>query len=345
MLVSIAAYLGYLVAQLAVLALGRARELGADHFSCELTHDGDALCSALVKIAYGLGEVNAERARKVRELIQNKQRKAARKLQRTGHRFDSVRVLGIADPSLSLSGSTALGSNVDPNEVIAAMRWESGNPWARFSEWMAGHPLVIHRIAALQTSGLPGAPTRWNAEMMIAAAEGPDLVSARRRFWIELPVRYVGWAALLLLIVMLKAHVHASQQTLAALVLVAGVTLLVRGMLMNSLREPQPIDRISSLLARMDAGPVTGIPVSIRGKITGRGFPGYILSPDLVVTDESGFVTAAYNNPIPFARTKFSIANFRQFAEEEVYVEGWYRRTASPFLEISEETSGASRPG
>lgn len=58
-------YLAYLLSQLVVLALSRARELGADHYSCQVTGDGDALCSALVAIGYGMGEVDAERAARV----------------------------------------------------------------------------------------------------------------------------------------------------------------------------------------------------------------------------------------------------------------------------------------
>ena len=58
--IAIGAYLAYLVSQFTLLALSRAREYAADHWSCECTGDGDALASALVKVAYGMGQVNAE---------------------------------------------------------------------------------------------------------------------------------------------------------------------------------------------------------------------------------------------------------------------------------------------
>jgi Zn-dependent protease with chaperone function len=54
-------YLAYLVAQFSLLALSRAREYAADHWSCAATGNGDALASALVKIAYGMGQADAER--------------------------------------------------------------------------------------------------------------------------------------------------------------------------------------------------------------------------------------------------------------------------------------------
>src|ERR1044072_3465184 len=43
-LVAIAAYVGWIISRFTLLALSRAREYAADHWSCEATGDGDALC-------------------------------------------------------------------------------------------------------------------------------------------------------------------------------------------------------------------------------------------------------------------------------------------------------------
>ena len=67
--VAIGAYAAYVVSQFIVLALSRAREYGADHWSCECTGNGDALASALVKIAYGMGRVSADEKEQVAALV------------------------------------------------------------------------------------------------------------------------------------------------------------------------------------------------------------------------------------------------------------------------------------
>jgi len=73
----------------------------------------------------------------------------------------------------------ALEEGVAPEDILGALRWEAVNPWARFQELMASHPIVVHRIADLERSGLPGAPTRWHA---VNAPHLVALVRAGARF-------------------------------------------------------------------------------------------------------------------------------------------------------------------
>lgn len=145
-----------------------------------------------MKIAYGMGQVDAARASEVRALIKDKSRKDARRVVRQGHRMKAIGALGIAEPGLTTTLIEALGDDHDPADALGAMRWETSNPWGRFSEKLASHPLVIHRIAALESSGLPGAPTRWPAEEVLARADNEELGRVRWRFGLELPVRYLG---------------------------------------------------------------------------------------------------------------------------------------------------------
>jgi len=339
--VSVSAYIGYLISQLAVLALSRARELGADHASCAATGDGDALCSALVKIAFGIGEVNQQRQAEIHRLMESKQRKQARWLAREGHRATAVRAMGIASDAGNEALVQAFQAGRDRDAALRALRWDAANPWGRFSEKLATHPLVLRRIAALETSGLPGAPRDWRASEVLQSISPAELGHARGRFWLELPVRYLGWVALAIAVIFTKTH--TSRQTLGEFLLAAGVLLLIRAAMRTPFTGFTPVDRVTSLLDRLDASPVTGIPVSLRGRIIGRGMPGYVFSPDLVVADDSGYVPVLYPSWAPFARTLFALCRAGRFANQEVVVRGWYRRDTGPYVELRDVIAANGR--
>jgi len=115
----------------------------------------------------------------------------------------------------------------------------------------------------------------------------------------------------------------------------AGVLLFVK----QTVRYPsgsQPVDEVASLLERLDAGPVGGIAVDVRGQIIGRGFPGYVLSADLVVQDASGFVPLLYRQPVPFMAALFALFKADKYMGQEVVARGWYRRMPGPVIELRE---------
>jgi hypothetical protein len=240
-------------------------------------------------------------------------------------------MMGIADPDYSDVITVATEEGLSPTEVLGALRWDSCNPWARFLEKLSSHPIVVHRIAALERSGLPGAPTGWGAARVAASCQGPELEHARRRFPFELVVKY-AWAVALFVVVF-ASRTSSTAVTMAAVTL-GGAGFLLRAMLMNPPGRHQPVERVASLLERLDASPVTSIPVQLHGRVIGRGVPGYALSPELVVQDESGFVPVLYLQPLPFARAIFALAKAGRFADQAVDVRGWYRRGPSPYLEL-----------
>ena len=328
---AVVAWLGYLLSQLAVLAVSRARELGADHWSCEVTGDGDALCSALVAIGYGMGQVDAERAALAKEAMEAGNKRAARRIARGNPRARAAGMLGIADPAQSSTVLAATEQGLEPREVMGALRWDAASPWARVQQLLSTHPLVLRRLAALETSGLPGAPQQWHASEVAATCHGPDLTRARARFPFELVVRLAPWVAGLVVVLGWGRH-DGLLVTQAAAAL--GVAVVVRALLVYRPGVSVPVDRVASLLERLDAGPVTGLPVSLRGRVTGRGMPGYVLSPDVVVQDDSGFVAVRYRQPWPLARSVFGLLRVPALQGQEVLVRGWNRRAPGPVLEL-----------
>jgi hypothetical protein len=74
--------------------------------------------------------------------------------------------------------------------------------------------------------------------------------------------------------------------------------------------------------------------VTVKGEIIGRGMPGYVLSPDLVVADDSGFVPLLYRQPLPFLAELFGLFRAQAFQGQDVVARGWYRRIPGPAIEL-----------
>jgi Zn-dependent protease with chaperone function len=318
-------FLCWYVSELLVLSLNRAREYAADHWSCQCTGNGDALASALVKIAYGMGEARA--AEKQLERAGRDQTKAEC---RAARRADAVRAMGIFEPRAAEAMSATFANGLDPGRVVAALRWDAVNPWGAMLEKFSTHPLVARRIAALERSGLPGAPQRFGVLRSAAEVSPRDAREIRRRFARELVIATAPWIALSGLIF---ASAAGSAFWLGAVLVIAGALFFAK----QATRYPsgcEPVADLASLLERLDAGPIAGVAVEVRGRVIGRDSPGYVLSPDLVVQDRSGFVTLRYRQPIPFAGARFGLFRVRDFLGREVVARGWYRRSPAPVIEL-----------
>jgi Zn-dependent protease with chaperone function len=332
--VAIGAYAAYVVSQFIVLALSRAREYGADHWSCECTGNGDALASALVKIAYGMGRVSADEKEQVAALVARGKEgaAAARELQARHGRARSMRAMGIFEPKSAEAMAHAFSAGIDPARAVAALRWDAVNPWAKVLEKLSSHPLVVNRIRALEESGLPGAPTRFSVLRMMAQADHVQVLEARARFGKELAIGVAPYGIVVPLV--LFGAFTGSAVAVGFALSAAGILFIVK----QQLRYPsgrQPVNEVASLLERVDAGPMGGIPVEVKGRIIGRGFPGYRLSPDLVLEDTSGFVPLVYRQPVlPFLATLFGLLRAEKFIGQEVVACGWYRRSPGPSIEL-----------
>jgi Zn-dependent protease with chaperone function len=340
--VAVGAYVAYLVSQLTLLALSRARETAADHWSCESTADGDALASALVKVAYGMGQVSGAQKEEAHALIASGKegRKEAAALARRTRRAQSMRAMGIFEPRSAEALQAAFAQGIDPDRAMAAMRWDVTNPWGATLEKLSSHPLVARRIQALEESGLPGAPRRWSVLRSMAAASPEQIFEARARFARELAIAVAPW--ILLVGGVFFGFLPSSRFGMGLAVAAAGLLFFVK----QHVRYPadhQPVDEVAGLLERLDAGPVAGIPVTVRGQIVGRGMPGYVLSPDLVVADSSGFVPLLYRQPLPFAAAFFGLFRAQAFQGQEVVARGWYRRLPGPAIELRDVQAADGR--
>ena len=331
--VAIAAYIGWIISRFTLLALSRAREYAADHWSCQATGDGDALCSALVKVAYGMGSVDAARKNEAIALVASGKRRKRKRVDTKSLRLQSMSAMGIFDPRDAVAMETALAAGVEPQRAIAALRWDTVNPWARVLEKASSHPIVAHRFQALEESKLPGKPSRWSVLRSLAAVPAEQRWETRKQFTAEAAMYVAPWAILIPLV--LFGAFTSSSMSIAIALIAAGLLLLVKQG-MRYPRKIEKVDQVASLIERLDASPVAGIDVEIKGRIVGRGTPGYVLSPDMVVQDESGFVPVLYANQIPFARAFFGLYRIRDFMGRDVVARGWYLRRPGPVVELRE---------
>jgi heat shock protein HtpX len=327
--VAYGSYLCYWISQFVVLLLNRTREYFADHYSAEVTHQPDALSSALVKIAYGMVRSDGE-YQKVMKLGTKDEKSSWRKQRRIE---GGIAVMGISNLK---SGASLALSGANPADASAVMQWDLVNPWARVYELNSTHPLTALRVKQLNEQ----------AAEMHQPSEYSLPVDQRIR-WGAFPLEVVLWAAPVACIVTLfamwsLASFFRSQdivppEGLAPILLIAAGALWILRTIYRY-RGSFGDASVGALMRDLEVSEMRPRAVRLTGKILGRGVPGAFWSADLVLQDPSGYIFILYRQSIPLARFLFAVTAAEGYIGQDVTIEGWFRRSLRPYVEMSKIT-------
>ena len=337
-LVAVGAWVVYFVTGYLVLLLSRIREYYADNFSAEQTGRPDDLGRALVKIAYGMIVTQATQAG------QQKQGTANPKSHWQNGFQHGIRTMGIFDSAAAHSMSMSIqgrGKELDPEAVALAASWDLSIPWARFFELHSSHPLAAKRLKVLDKYAVnlgrqPQFPD-------IGKVKPPE--SLWDEFLIELFLEYI--LPILIIVFPLMGAIIALYAKVSPF-FGASIGMFLVTILWwyrKTVKYPYVIQNQNTVEVTFplidqtknsyyEASPVRGKSIAVEGTVIGRGTPGYYLSEDFVVQDETGIVRIDYQPILFFLGLFFALFRVPKLLGTDVRVVGWYHRAPMPTIKV-----------
>jgi len=345
----VVSYIFYIVSQFLVMFLSRVREYYADRFAGEETKNPASLSRALVKIAYGMVQSQAQYAQTMNDKNVDR-RSRTRAYNRFGF-TNATRSLNIFDINaarglvMTAYAQSQVG-DIDPDMVVKAAAWDLESPWGGFLELQSTHPLAAKRLLALDDLA-----EEMNMKRAYPAL-GEDQIreSLWDEFLVDLFLMYIAPALIFILpaIIGILYGFYPSAYNSMWMWIGVGSGFGIAGLIWiwrtrvkyPRLAEDQPLLSIMSAVTDVsddgyaEASPFRGKPIRLQGTIIGRGQPGYYFSEDVVLQDPSGIITLDYNPAIGIFRFFTALMKVPRMIGTQVTIEGWYRRTPRPVVMI-----------
>ncbi len=307
------AYIAYLASEYVVLWLSRTREYHADRFGALAVRSGNAMASALIKIAYGLAARPAAKPDR--------------------HGAPSPRALGIFDRNAAANLAVSTGRRTTPlgqhefsiDDVQGAMKWDLWNPWALVSELHSTHPLVAKRLLHLATI------SEEIGEAPLVKFDLPQPESYWDDFAVDVLVQVLPWAGIAAAVV---GWIYASWLGLGLGLITWAVLLGVR--LWVRYRAPVFAElSVATLMRQVKVSEIRPIPCRLEGIVRGKGEPGLVWSEDFVLHDATGMMFLDHRQPLAIWEFLWGwLASWKVIAGQ-ITVEGWFRRMPVPYVEIA----------
>ena len=318
-LLAMVSFVLYIITEYIVLWFSRTREYYADRFAGQVTSSPNSLSSALVKIAYGLAGQEGKK---------EEETKRSPKLEAIGAMgiFDTGSARAFAVAAYDAEGSSTKVMDMSQrSNILGAMKWDLWNPWAKYFEIHSTHPLVANRMNHLGHQSL----SLGQEPFIRFSLRKPE--SYWDEFLADIVVMFLPFVSLALL---------ASTAFLFQLQWLYGVAFAAMGLMMLvKLGFSYPTDAfpgmsVSSLLKKVKVSGVRGIPCTLKGRIVGKGVPGLIWSEDFVLRDATGIIFLDYRQPLRIWEFFFGLMRSEELQDAEVQIEGWYRRSPMPYVEL-----------
>ncbi len=321
-LLAIVVYWLHRVASWPMRGLSRARHIAADRFACDVTGQPNRVLLTFVRIMNDLAGPGFQ-----------KEANLSGKPLRCPL-FDSIGALGIMDLDMAKTFVVSARNAEKPLKhsdrnaglnILGALKWELWNPWARYYEWHALHPLFTRRIRYLMNQ----AETLEREPIFRVSEQKPE------RYWNEFVVDLMVLSAppLALLAFAVIAALTQQQALLGLGLVVTGILALVK-FFFTYPSELFPLMTISSLFKHIKVSGIRPVSCSLKGQIFSDPISRSACIDSIVMRDYTGITVLEYLQPLRVWEFLFSALRAPAVAANDIYIEGWYRRSPVPYIEI-----------
>lgn len=310
-LIGVIAYLLYIIANYIVLWLSRSREYYADQFSAEVTHNPNALASALVEIGFGL---------------------STKPKQEKGQSVANATTLGISDaPSSKAMAISGYGDGAyTKGSIKNAMKWDLWNPWATVYELNSTHPLISKRLLSLSEQS-----RKFGQEpYVVFDLQKPE--SYMDDFAKDVVINFLPWCTFIVALILFFVVNPGRNWQYAGLLLVIPLAASLFKYGYSHPKKEFKKETVRDLLGEVKVSGVTSIPCEVTGKVIGRGNPGCLFNEDFVIQDETGIVFLDYEQPLFLINKIFALFKAPEYFDKVVVARGYYRRAPVPFIQLKE---------
>ena len=333
-LIGLGAYILWFVGTYLVLFLSRTREYMADAFAAKACADPAPLQRALVRIAYGMAEVQRAGTADVR-LIE---------ATRAMGIFDPKAASGVGNSVRTVEGNLAVQDEVKTSKAFDAVAIEPiflfdlFNPWAKVSELSSTHPLTGKRIRALNEQAKDmGHRPLFQFDRVDRNGKALDNTRLYGKFFFEV---FIHFLPLMMPIPALIVVFFKPGMLVGGLLAGVGAGMLLKGLYRYSVGSQFERTTMYDLMCDPYASPLRGRAVELEGEIIGKAMAGSKVGEDLTMKDRSGgLVMLNYESLFwVFGNLFFGFSKAKNMIGQQATARGWFRRSVYQFVDLSDMT-------